>query len=228
MLLSICVKDLVKLNKRKNQEVLFFNNMKYLTLLIIFTTNLTMSAQHKIPDNIKTNVQKALSYYPQLSHTNIEFRFKKNIKKSTMQARPKFSSFFKSRKNRAYVILISEKFKISYKEFKTTDMPSDIFVGWIGHELGHILDYQNRSNFNLIWFGFQYLFSENHIIEAERAADSFAVNQGMEDYILKTKDFILNHAQITLTYKDRIKKYYLSPEEIMELVKLREAKLETN
>ena len=105
-------------------------------------------------------------------------------------------------------------------------MPSDIFVGWIGHELGHILDYQNRSNFNLIWFGFQYLFSENHIIEAERAADSFAVNQGMEDYILKTKDFILNHAQITLTYKDRIKKYYLSPEEIMELVKQREAKLE--
>ena len=185
-----------------------------------------MSAQHKIPDNIKTNVQKALSYYPQLSHTNIEFRFKKNIKKSTMQARPKFSSFFKSRKNRAYVILISEKFKISDKEFKTTDMPSDIFVGWIGHELGHILDYQNRSNFNLIWFGFQYLFSENHIIEAERAADSFAVNQGMEDYILKTKDFILNHAQITLTYKDRIKKYYLSPEEIMELVKQREAKLE--
>ena len=228
MLLSICVKDLVKLNKRKNQEVLFFNNMKYLTLLIIFTTNLTMSAQHKIPDNIKTNVQKALSYYPQLSHTNIEFRFKKNIKKSTMQARPKFSSFFKSRKNRDYVILISEKFKISDKEFKTTDMPSDIFVGWIGHELGHILDYQNRSNFNLIWFGFQYLFSENHIIEAERAADSFAVNQGMEDYILKTKDFILNHAQITLTYKDRIKKYYLSPEEIMELVKQREAKLEIN
>ena len=228
MLLSICVKDLVKLNKRKNQEVLFFYNMKYLTLLIIFTTNLTMSAQHKIPDNIKTNVQKALSYYPQLSHTNIEFRFKKNIKKSTMQARPKFSSFFKSRKNRDYVILISEKFKISDKEFKTTDMPSDIFVGWIGHELGHILDYQNRSNFNLIWFGFQYLFSENHIIEAERAADSFAVNQGMEDYILKTKDFILNNAQITLTYKDRIKKYYLSPEEIMELVKQREAKLETN
>lgn len=218
----------MKSNKRKKQEVLFFNNMKYLTLLIVFTTNLTMSAQHKIPDNIKTNVQKALSYYPQLNHTNIEFRFKKNIKKSTMQARPKFSSFFKSRKNRDYVILISEKFKISDKEFKTTDMPSDIFVGWIGHELGHILDYQNRSNFNLIWFGFQYLFSENHIIEAERAADSFAVNQGMEDYILKTKDFILNHAQITLTYKDRIKKYYLSPEEIMELVKLREDKLETN
>tara|TARA_R110002049_G_scaffold302284_3_gene495030 strand:- start:145 stop:750 length:606 start_codon:yes stop_codon:yes gene_type:complete len=199
--------------------------MKKFTLILIITTY-TMSAQHKIPDNIASNVLKALSYYPQLHNTAIEFRFKKNIKKSTMQARPKFSSFFKRRKNRTYVILISEKFKISDKEFKTTDMPSDIFVGWIGHELGHILDYQNRSNLNLIWFGLSYLFSENHIVEAERAADSFAVNQGMEAYILKTKDFILNHAQITLSYKDRIKKYYLSPEEIMELVKQREAKLD--
>ena len=37
-------------------------------------------------------------------------------------------------------------------------------------------------------------------------------------YILKTKNFILNHADITPIYKARIKKYYLSPEEIMELV----------
>ena len=47
----------------------------------------------------------------------------------------------------------------------------------------------------------------------------------MEDYILKTKDFILNHAKITPTYKDRIKRYYLSPEEIMEMVKERDALL---
>ena len=107
-------------------------------------------------------------------------------------------------------------------------MPSDIFVGWIGHELGHILDYQNRSNFNLLWFGINYLFSQNHIVEAERAADSFAVNQGMESYILKTKDFILNNADINQTYKDRIKRYYLSPEEIMELVKEREDLLQAN
>jgi len=46
----------------------------------------------------------------------------------------------------------------------------------------------------------------------------------MEDYILKTKDFILNNADITKSYKDRIKKYYLSPEEIMHLVEEREEK----
>ncbi len=124
-----------------------------------------MSAQHTIPDSIRPNVEKALSYYPMLQDTKIEFRFKENIKKSTMQARPRFGSFFRSRKNREYVILISEKFKISSEEFRTRDIPSDIFVGWIGHELGHILDYQNRDKLNLIWFGLKYLFSENHIVE---------------------------------------------------------------
>jgi len=181
-----------------------------------------MHAQLIIPKSIFEEVNTALFYYPQLDSTRIEFRFKKNIKKSTMQARPTFGSFFRSRKNRKYVILISEKFKISDKEFKTKDIPSDILIGWIGHELGHIMDYQNRSKINLIGFGINYLFSDNHIIEAERAADTYAVAHGMEDYILKTKDFILNHADITQSYKDRITKYYLSPEEIMELVKQRE------
>ena len=182
-----------------------------------------MTAQHKIPEDIKTSVEIALMHYPQLNDTHIEFKFKKNIKKSTMQAQPTFGSFFKHRKKRKYVILISEKFQIADKEFSTRDIPDDIFIGWIGHELGHLMDYQNRSNLNLIWFGVKYVFSQNHIVEAERAADSFAVAHGMEEYILKTKDFILNNADITQSYKDRIKKYYLSPEEIMELVQHRDA-----
>lgn len=192
-------------------------NFIVITLLII-NQNMSMGAQHKIPEAIRTNVETALSYYPQLEDTTLEFRFKKNIKKSTMQARPTFGSFFRSRKNRSYVILISETFKISDKEFMTRHIPDDIFIGWIGHELGHIMDYQNRNKLDLIWFGIKYLFSQNHIIEAERAADSYAVSHGMADYILKTKDFILNNAEIAESYKDRIIRYYLSPEEIMELV----------
>ena len=181
-----------------------------------------ISAPHDVPNSIRPEVEVALGYYPPLQNSKIRFRFKKKIKKSTMQARPTFSSFFMSKRYRQYEILISETFKISDKQFLTRDIPSDIFIGWIGHELGHIMDYQNRSKINLIWFGINYLLSENHIVEAERAADSFAVAYGMEEYILKTKDFILNHADINHSYKERIKKYYLSPEEIMELVKKRE------
>ncbi|WP_343329169.1 hypothetical protein [Polaribacter staleyi] len=180
-----------------------------------------MSKHHIIPITIKEKVETGLNYYPELKNIYIEFKFKKNIKKSTMQARPTFDSFFRSKKNRKFVILISEKFKISDKEFSTRDIPKDVFIGWIGHELGHIMDYKERSRFNLIWFGLKYLFSDNHIVTAERAADRFAVQHKMELYILKTKNFILNNAAITQAYKNRIKKYYLSPEEIMVLVENR-------
>jgi|TARA_R110000868_G_scaffold66877_3_gene198841 hypothetical protein len=177
-----------------------------------------MNAQLNIPKSIENEALKALSFYPELNECNIEIRFKKNIKKSTMQARPTFQSFFKKRSNRSYVILISETFKISDKQFTTKDIPSNILIGWIGHELGHIMDYQNRDNINLISFGVNYLFSDSFIVEAERTADTYAVAQGMENYILATKNFILNHSDIAVSYKNRIKKYYLSPEEIMAMV----------
>ena len=88
-----------------------------------------MHAQHTIPEIIEKETLKALSYYPDLKDTKIELRFKKNIKKSTMQARPSFASFFRSRKNRSYLILISETFKISDTTFLTKDIPSDILIG---------------------------------------------------------------------------------------------------
>jgi hypothetical protein len=185
-------------------------------------SNFSNHAQIIIPQSILGEVETALSFYPELKDVNIEIKFKKNIKKSTMQARPEFGSFFKRRKKREYIILISEKFKITDKEFSTRDVPTDVLIGWIGHELGHIMDYQDRSKLNLVWFGLKYIFSAKSIIEAERSADTFAVRSGMEDYILKTKDFILNNAGITASYKLRIQKYYLSPEEIMEIVNERD------
>lgn len=177
-----------------------------------------MHAHITAPDPIRSEVEKALSYYPTLKDIKIQIKFKEHIKKSTMQARPTFGSMFKDREQREYVILISQRFKISGKEFMTTQVPKEVLIGWIGHELGHIVDYQNRSKWDLLWFGLKYITSENYIKEAERMADTYAVNHGMEYYILKTKNFILNHAEINQTYKNRIKKYYLSPEEIMVLV----------
>lgn len=182
-------------------------------------------AQSTIPNSIKEEVEIALSYYPELKNTKINFEFKKNIKKSTMQAQPSFGSFFKSKGHRSYNIYISETVKISGETYFTKNMPKDVLIGWIGHELGHVMDYRNRSNLNLVWFGLKYLLSDNHIAEAERSADTFAIRSGMEKYILKTKEFILNQANIDEKYIARIKKYYLSPEEIMDIVNKRDLEL---
>ena len=173
---------------------------------------------HKIPKAIEKEAQIAMSFYPQLNEANIIYKFKKNIKKSTMQARPTLDSLFKSKSKRKYIVLISKKFKISNQEYLTVNMPSEVLIGWIGHELGHILDYHNRSHLELLFFGFKYLFFPSYIREAERMADTYAVINGMGEYILKTKKFILSKTDLSESYKNRIKKYYLSPEEIMVLV----------
>jgi hypothetical protein len=185
-------------------------------------TTTTAYSQYVIPESIKDEVKIALAFYPNILNNPIEFKFQKNIKKSTMLAQPNFWSLFKAKKNRKYKVLISEKIVIAGNAFATKDIPKDVMIGWIGHELGHIIDYKNRSSLNLIWFGIKYTFSDNYIKEAERAADTHAVNYGMENYILATKNFILNNADINESYKSRIRKYYLSPEEIMVLINERD------
>jgi len=171
-----------------------------------------------IPESILKEVTIALSHYPELADTPIEFKFKSNIKRSFMQAQPRFMDLFKNKKKRAYFVMISESVTIEDEVFTVAEVPSDVLIGWIGHELGHIMDYRERSGINMVVFGIRYMFSKGFIKEAERAADTYAVNHGMGLYILATKDFILNHANLSDVYKNRIKRLYLSPEEIMVLV----------
>ena len=171
-----------------------------------------------VPDTIWREAYVALSHYPELKDTPIEFKFKENIKKSFMQAQPKLGGLFKKRKNRSYVIFINEKFKIEDEVFDITAVPSEVLIGWLGHELGHIMDYRERTGADLIWFGIKYLTSNNYIREAERIADTYAVNHGLGQEIIATKNFIINHSRLSDSYKDRIQNLYLSPEEIMTLI----------
>lgn len=195
-------------------------------LFFTFLFSMKTQAQHIIPQEIYEEAKVALSHYPELANTPIEFKFKSKIRKSTMQAQPVFGQLFKSKKKRGYKILISEEIVINEKVIKTAEMPTDIMIGWLGHELGHVLDFKERSGLNLIGFGIGYLFSKNYIREAERRADTFAVAHGMEKYILATKEFILKKAGLSKKYVERIKDLYLSPEEIMTLVEERDLPLE--
>lgn len=179
-----------------------------------------------IPIEIYEEAKRALAYFPELEEVSIEFRFKEDIKKSFMQAQPQFSNLFKGKNERSYYIFISSKVEIEGQDFTIADIPSDVLTGWIGHELGHIMDYRERSAMGLVGFGIKYVTSKRYIKEAERVADTYAVNQGMGDYILKTKEFILNHTDLSDDYKNRIKRLYLSPEEIVVLVNEYEEELE--
>lgn len=202
--------------RRKFQRRKTFVILLLISIVIFMST--TPLEKPNIPKAIEKEAKIALSYYPELQKLPIEFKFKDTIKKSTMQAQPKFRSLFKPKDQRGYVILMNEKIKIGDKEIATRDLPSDVLIGWFGHELGHIKDYQHRSSLNLLFFGIRYLLSSNYIKGAERRADSIAVAKGMGPYILKTKAFILENADLPDTYKKRVLEFYPSPEEIMHMI----------
>ncbi len=170
-----------------------------------------------IPKIIEDEAKIAFDHFPELDDVAIEVRFK-GLKKSFMNAQPRFTDFFKSKKNRSYIISISSKFIIENEKFSIDEIPSQVMIGWIGHELGHIMDYQDRSAFNLIGFGIGYSFSKSYIRKAEKTADTYAVEKGLGEYIIATKNFILNHTEFPDKYKENIKKLYLSPDEILMLI----------
>jgi len=178
----------------------------------------------QIPPKIKQPALKALSFYPELKNAVIRFNFKKNIRTSVMQAQPVFSTLVNKRKNRRYRINISIHFKLRTCDMPITDIPEEVMIGWFVHELGHIMDYEHRSNAAIAVFGFRYVFSPAYVKEAERVADTYAVNHGSGKYILATKRFILDHAEIPQEYKNKITRLYLSPDIIIELVKKLEDK----
>lgn len=178
----------------------------------------------QIPAVIENNVLTALSFYPELKNTTISFIFKTDIKTSVMQAQPVFTSLLWQRENRRYRINISEHFKLMNSQIPITQIPDEVMIGWIGHELGHILDYEGRRNVGMMKFGYRYYFHSSFVKHAEMLADSFAVERGMGNYIIATKRFILDHADLPQAYKDKIRRLYLSPDVIVEQVRKLEEK----
>jgi hypothetical protein len=176
--------------------------------------------QHKtIPLILKKEILAALSYYPELQDTPIDFVFDPNTHKSIMLSQPVVASFFRGQKNRTYVIKINPRFVMVHSSIPIQNVPNDVLIGWLGHELGHVMDYHNRNNFNVILFGLKYVTSDKYLMQAERNADTYAINHGLGEYIIKTKNFILNNADLPDAYKARIKRLYLSPQQIVNLIR---------
>lgn len=171
------------------------------------------------PPELKEAVLESLSFYPELAEVEIHFVYASRIRKSVMLAQPKLDGLLKGRWRKAYIIRISKDFNIGGEVFHIRNMPYKVLVGWLGHELGHIVDYLPRSLPSMAVFGLRYLFSERFLREAERTADTIAVQHGMGNHILAVKQYILEQAEFAEVYKERIRRLYLSPQDIKQLVK---------
>lgn len=174
----------------------------------------------KKEENLELAFYVALQYYPELKDTKISVKLKKI--KSTMMAQPDADFIVKSRNDRKYRILINSSKELNGMNYE--DLSFNSLVGWIGHELAHITEYNQKSNGQLVHFISSYLFSRKHLKHTENSADKETVKRGLGYSLYEGVTFLFKNPKIFKKYKERNKEYYLSPTEILAEIKLTEQK----
>jgi hypothetical protein len=161
---------------------------------------------------IKSAALIALSRFPELKNTRIEFLYK-NIK-TTMETRPKIN-LKAFTKHRTYQVLIN----LNQGKSKALDIDSlseSVKIGWIAHELGHIVDYENRTAFSILAMGMYYVTVPSFKKNIEQSVDIIAIRHGFGRELCAGVEHLLYHSNATEKYKKNSLKYYL-PLETMKL-----------
>lgn len=174
---------------------------------------ISMNVHFENVDNeiIRRSFLKVLRRYESLHPCKVTL-IQKSIKSSTMQAQPVVGLFNLFGPTKKYKVKLAIMVRDS-ESMKVADLPEDVLTGWFAHELGHLVDYRPYSNFQMIFYGMKYVFSQDFKKEAEHAADRIAIQNGFRDEIISTKKFILEHDLLADEYKDKIRKYYMPIEE---------------
>ena len=171
---------------------------------------------HLYPTEIEQEARKALAGYPELNDTHIEFKWGKIARQSFMLAQPIIPTLLKHRSKRGYQIIMKRHFFMDNPKFPNGRVLSNVIVGWLAHELGHVLDYKDRSSINLMWFGVMYYFSHDFLRKADISADKNAVERGFIDSIVESKRFDRNPKYFPQSYINKLNTLYPSVFQVME------------
>lgn len=150
----------------------------------------------------------ALSFYPELKNTTISFRRKKL--KSTMAARPKGFSVFQRKGERHYIVYINDfpSVKVS-----PDSVSFNAQIGVIGHELAHIVEYEQMASVKIIYTGLAY-FNKKFKARFERATDQRTIDHGLLWQCYDFATYVHTSKNTSQEYLEYKRKFYMSPEEI--------------
>lgn len=154
----------------------------------------------------------ALSYYPELVNTHIKFKYSEI--NSTARTTVTFGSIFK-KINKHYIILVNDDRETT--GVVLSDAPYDAQIAVIGHEFAHVTDFKSRSFFDMILWGFKYLFVKQQTT-IEIRADKLTIRHGLGWPLYYWADFLLNHSKANKHYKRIKETRYMQPDEILEFM----------
>ncbi len=129
-----------------------------------------------IPKEIHSAALLALSYYPELAGHKIEFKFRNKI--TPLSTRPRLFSVFVQQEKRTYVITISRKSTRQISPILFANLPFNAQIGVIGHELAHIIEFSQKSSWQLVALFFKNLKSSN-TDQFEFNTDRICIDHGL-------------------------------------------------
>lgn len=150
----------------------------------------------------------ALMHYPELKETKITFVNKPLS--STMAARPKGLNVFRRKGKRMYVVIINNTEDV---KVPVDSVSFNAKVGVIGHELAHILDYENKCSLKVAANGVGYV-SKKFRVKFERATDQRTIDHGLGWQCFDWSYYVYHYKNIPADYLEYKKKTYMSYEEI--------------
>lgn len=172
-----------------------------------------------IPAELVQVILKTLAHYPELDTVAIEFVINDKMHNSFMQAQPIPIGLIRKRKYRKYKIQLMSSLMIGDSIIPTHLLPEDALMGWFGHEIGHIVDYENMDNIEIMIFGLRYLFSKNYVIRTEKRVDLIAIAHGLGKENIAWKEYVLGQPLLPKAYLDKIKQIYMPPSKVEEILK---------
>ena len=126
------------------------------------------------------------------------------------------NSIFKKSSERKYIITI-QKPGHPKTNFEWRSLSFNSIVGWIGHELGHIAHYSHKTGDGILFTGIKYIIP-GYRRRMERFTDEVAIHHNLGFALYEGSDYVINHSSATGKYIRKLKKFYLSPEEIIERI----------
>ncbi len=171
------------------------------SLMTVYGANKTFVEEYLEPTLI------ALSHFPELRQTHIEFKYSKEA--TTMAARPKPASMLWRRR---YLVAINNR--EDFEGIPLSTVPFNAQIGIIGHELSHIADYQNSSFFAVTSLLMRYT-NKRHRAQFEKEVDRATIDRGLGWQLYDWAHFSMHISDdASDEYKEFKRQNYMQPPEI--------------
>ena len=176
-----------------------------------------------IPASIEKPVLIALSFYPELKETHIRFRIRQ--RHTPLQTRCTWIGVFKRKEIRDYVITISDSTEPLLTPVLFKNVPFNLQIGVIGHELAHVADFSTYSSLGVIWHGIKNV-SPKYIDKFEFKTDSICIAHGLGYQLLVWSENLrkqmktINWRGPDYAHKPQNTERYMNPATIQQQMKI--------